>query len=41
MEEKKTYTKPEMEVVEYMYCSASLLNESCGGAPCPEDIGVE
>jgi len=40
MEEKKTYTKPEMEVVEYMYCSASLLCLS-GEASCPDNIDVE
>ena len=40
MEEKKKYTKPEIEVVEFMY-SATLLEGSCNGAPCPDEIGVE
>ena len=40
MEEKKNYEKPKMDVVELKYRQAMLLEDSCGGAPCPGDIPV-
>lgn len=39
MENKKLYEKPEMEVVE-MQVSSELLEDSCGGFPCPNDADV-
>lgn len=41
MENKKTYEKPEMEIMDMQFCS-ELLVESCGGVPCPEgDVEIK
>lgn len=40
MEEKKNYEKPKMDVMELKYRAANLLADSCGGAPCPDDIPI-
>jgi hypothetical protein len=39
MEEKKNYETPKMDVVELKY-PAVLLEDSCGGQPCPEEVPV-
>lgn len=40
MQEKKTYEKPKIDVLELKYRSSNLLNESCGEGECPDDIDV-
>ena len=41
MEDKKTYKKPEMEIVEMQFYS-ELLVESCGDiVPCQDEFDVE
>lgn len=40
MEEKKNYEKPKMDVVELKYRAANLLQESCGGGPCDDNINI-
>lgn len=39
MENKKTYEKPEMDVIE-MQIASELLVDSCDGHPCPDDVDI-